>query len=48
MFDIKVDGQAADVVVREDIRAWMVHKLAPEKFLAYMRVFQQKCLDNYI
>ena len=47
-FLLKVDGQATDVVVREDIRNWMVYQLAPEKFLTYMRVFKQKCLDNYI
>ena len=36
------------MVVREDIRNWLVYKLVPEKFLTYMRVFKQKCLDNYI
>ena len=43
-----IDGKATDVVVREDIRGWLVFKDFPDKFLIYMRVFQQKCLDNYI
>lgn len=35
-------------MVREDIRQTIIFKDHPDKFLAYVRHFKEKCLANYI
>ncbi len=40
--------KSSNVLVREDIRQILVFKDHPAQFLAYMRLFKEKCLEKYI
>jgi hypothetical protein len=42
------DGKTSDVLIREDIRQSLIFKDAKDIFLIYIRLFRERCLENYI